>query len=158
MEALDVQVAINTLEYDGMNPKGINVIRSLTGSGLEVWGARTLSKTDPSWRYINVRRLFNMIETSIMNGAQWVVFEPNDQKLWQRVKRTVDSFLLGQWRDGALFGASPSEAFFVRCDAEANPPESIDEGKLIIEVGIAPVKPAEFVILRVSQEASTSTA
>ena len=100
-----------------------------------MWGARTLSKTDPSWRYINVRRLFNMIETTIMDGTQWVVFEPNDQALWQRVNRTVSSFLLGLWRDGALFGATPDEAFFVKCDRETNPPESIDEGKLIVEVG-----------------------
>jgi phage tail sheath protein FI len=115
-----------------------------------VWGARTLS-SDPSWRYLNVRRLFNMIETSVLQGTQWVVFEPNDMALWQRVRRTIHSFLLGLWRDGALFGATPDEAFFVKCDAETNPPESIDEGKLIVEVGISPVKPAEFVIFRVSQ-------
>jgi phage tail sheath protein FI len=115
-----------------------------------VWGARTLS-SDSDWRYINVRRLFNMIETAIMEGTQFAVFEPNDQKLWEGVKRTVGAFLRGLWRDGALFGATPDQAFFVKCDAENNPPESIDEGKLIVEVGIAPVKPAEFVIFRISQ-------
>lgn len=153
---LDVQEQITKLEQELLNPEGINAIRAFGSRGLKVWGARTLSKTDPSWKYINVRRLFNMIETTIMDGTQWVVFEPNDQALWQRVNRTVSSFLLGLWRDGALFGASPGEAFFVKCDAETNPPESIDEGKLIVEVGIAPVKPAEFVIFRISQKALSS--
>ena len=154
---IDVQDQITKLEQELLNPEGINAIRSFGSRGLKVWGARTLSKTDPSWRYINVRRLFNMVETSIMDGTQWVVFEPNDQALWQRVTRTVNSFLLGLWRDGALFGATPDEAYFVKCDAETNPPESIDEGKLIVEVGIAPVKPAEFVIFRISQKALSST-
>jgi hypothetical protein len=92
-----------------------------------------------------------MIETTILNGTQWVVFEPNDMKLWQGVKRTLNAFLRGLWRDGALFGATADQAFFVKCDAETNPPDSIDQGKLIVEVGIAPVKPAEFVIFRISQ-------
>jgi phage tail sheath protein FI len=148
---LDVGSEITKEEQAGLNPIGINAIRGFGSRGLRVWGARTLSVTDPSWRYINVRRLFNMIETTIMEGTQWVVFEPNDQALWQRVNRTVYAFLLGLWRDGALFGASPDEAFFVKCDAETNPPESINEGKLVVEVGIAPVKPAEFVIFRLSQ-------
>jgi uncharacterized protein len=93
-----------------------------------------------------------MVETTILDGTQWVVFEPNDQTLWQRVNRSVYAFLLGLWREGALFGASPDEAFFVKCDAETNPQESIDEGKLVVEIGIAPVKPAEFVIFRFSQK------
>ena len=155
-EALDVQLHSSELDREGLISRGINVIRSSPGSGLEVWGARTLSKTDPSWPYINVRRLFNMIETSIMDGTRWVVSEPNDEETWDRVKRIVDAFLLGLWRDGALFGTSSSEAFVVKCDAETNPPESVDDGKLIIEVGIAPVKPGEFVIFRISQEAQSS--
>lgn len=155
--AIDVVEPITKGEQELLNPEGINAIRSFGSRGLKVWGARTLSKTDPSWRYINVRRLFNMIETSIMDGTQWVVFEPNDQALWQRVNRTVSSFLLGLWREGALFGATPEEAFFVKCDRETNPQESIDEGKLIIEVGIAPVKPAEFVIFRISQKSLAGT-
>jgi phage tail sheath protein FI len=158
LSAIDVVEPITKLEQELLNPEGINAIRSFGSRGLKVWGARTLSKTDPSWRYINVRRLFNMIETTIMDGTQWVVFEPNDQALWQRVNRTVSSFLLGLWRDGALFGATPDEAFFVKCDRETNPPESIDEGKLVVEVGIAPVKPAEFVIFRISQKTLSGTA
>src|SRR5690606_15305092 len=101
--------------------------------------------------YVNVRRLFNMIETTIMEGTQFAVFEPNDVKLWQGVKRTVNAFLRGLWRDGALFGATAEQAFFVKCDEETNPPDSIEEGKLVIEVGIATVRPSEFVIFRISQ-------
>ena len=148
--ALDVELPITKAEQGLLNPIGINCIRPFGTRGIRVWGARTLS-SDSDWRYINVRRLFNMIETAIMEGTQFAVFEPNDQKLWEGVKRTVGAFLRGLWRDGALFGATPDQAFFVKCDAENNPPESIDEGKLIVEVGIAPVKPAEFVIFRISQ-------
>jgi uncharacterized protein len=148
--ALDVELPITKAEQGLLNPIGINCIRPFGTRGIRVWGARTLS-SDSDWRYINVRRLFNMVEQAIMDGTQWVVFEPNDQKLWEGVKRTVNAFLRGLWRDGALFGATPDQAFFVKCDAENNPPESIDEGKLIVEVGIAPVKPAEFVIFRISQ-------
>ena len=148
--ALDVELKITHGEQSLLNPIGINCIRPLGVRGIRVWGARTLS-SDPSWRYLNVRRLFNMIETTILQGTQWVVFEPNDQALWQRVKRTISAFLLGLWRDGALFGTTPDEAFYVKCDAETNPPESIDEGKLVVEVGVAPVKPAEFVIFRIGQ-------
>jgi phage tail sheath protein FI len=128
----------------------VTAIRSIPLRGIRVWGGRTLS-SDPSWRYVNVRRLFNYIEESILLGTQWVVFEPNDMDLWQRVKRTVYAFLLGQRRQGALFGATPEQAFYVKCDEETNPPESIDEGKLVVEIGVAPVKPAEFVIFRISQ-------
>ncbi len=148
--ALDVEMQVTSEEQELLNPIGINVTRSFGTRGIRVWGARTLT-SDPSWRYINVRRLFNFLETSIQNGTNWVVFEPNDAALWARVRRTVNAFLLGMWRSGALFGASPGEAFFVKCDAENNPPESIDEGKLIIDVGVAPVKPAEFVVFRISQ-------
>jgi phage tail sheath protein FI len=115
-----------------------------------VWGARTLS-SNTDWTYINVRRLFNMIETAIMEGTQFAVFEPNDQKLWEGLKRTISAFLRGLWRDGALFGVTADQAFFVKCDSETNPPDSIDQGKVVVEVGISPVKPAEFVIFRISQ-------
>jgi hypothetical protein len=135
---------------DVLNPRGINAIRQFPERGIRVWGARTLS-SDPSWRYINVRRLFNFVEESIMLGTQWVVFEPNDQALWQRVRRTINGFLTRVWRDGALFGTTPEEAFYVKCDAENNPPETRDVGQLIVEIGISPVKPAEFVIFRISQ-------
>ncbi|MBN2145914.1 MAG: phage tail sheath family protein [Anaerolineales bacterium] len=137
-------------EQDTLNPIGVNVIRSFPGRGIRVWGARSLS-SNPSWRYISVRRLFNYVEKSIETGTQWVVFEPNDRKLWARVRRDVTAFLKNVWRDGALFGSAPSEAFYVKCDDELNPPESRDLGRLIIEIGLAPVKPAEFVIFRISQ-------
>lgn len=148
--ALDLEFKVTKGEQDLLNPIGINCIRPFGVGGIRVWGGRTLS-SDPEWRYVNVRRLFNYIEESILEGTQWVVFEPNDMSLWQRVKRTVHSFLLGLWRQGALFGATPEQAFYVKCDEETNPPESIEEGKLVVEVGVAPVRPAEFVIFRISQ-------
>jgi phage tail sheath protein FI len=148
--ALDVEFQITIGEQDGLNPVGINCIRAFPGRGIRVWGARTLS-SDPEWRYLNIRRLFNMIEKSIDGGTQWVVFEPNDFSLWQKIVRNVSAFLKMQWRDGALFGATPEEAFFVKCDSETNPQESIDLGMVVTEIGIAPVKPAEFVIFRIAQ-------
>ena len=150
--AIDVEFQITKGEQDGLNPVGINCIRAFPGRGIRVWGARTLS-SDPAWRYINVRRLFNMVEASIDTGTQWVVFEPNDFALWQRLKRDVTSFLTIIWRTGALFGATPSDAFYVKCDEETNPPEQRDLGMVVTEIGIAPVKPAEFVIFRISQYA-----
>jgi phage tail sheath protein FI len=153
--ALSVEVDITKAEQGLLNPDGINCIRAFGTRGIRVWGARTLaSNTD--WTYINVRRLFNMIETTIMSGTQYAVFEPNDQKLWEGLKRTVGAFLRGLWRDGALFGATADQAFYVKCDSETNPPESIDLGRVVVEVGIAPVKPAEFVIFRVAQIKETS--
>jgi hypothetical protein len=148
--ALALELQITKGEHDQLNPSGINCIRTFPGRGIRVWGARTLS-SDPAWRYLNVRRLFNFVEESILEGTQWVVFEPNDLDLWQRVKRTLNSFLLRVWRDGALFGATPQEAFYVKCDSETNPPEVVDAGQLVVEVGIAPVKPAEFVVFRIAQ-------
>ena len=137
-------------EQDTLNPNGVNCIRAFPGRGIRVWGARTLS-SNPSWRYINVRRLFNYVEKSIERGTQWVVFEPNDMMLWARVRRDVGAFLSTVWSSGALFGASPTQAFYVKCDEELNPSESRDLGRLIIEIGMSPVKPAEFVIFRISQ-------
>lgn len=148
--ALDLETNITRTEHDALNPEGINVIRAFPGRGIRVWGARTLS-SDPSWRYINVRRLFNYLESSILVGTQWSVFEPNDLDLWQRLRRTISAFLLGMWRDGALFGVTPEQAFYVKCDEETNPPDVVDRGQVIIEVGIAPVKPAEFVVFRIAQ-------
>jgi len=137
-------------EQDTLNPNGVNCIRAFPGRGIRVWGARTLS-SNPSWRYVNVRRLFNFVEKSIEGGTQWIVFEPNDRKLWARVRRDVNAFLKVVWRSGALFGSTPDEAFYVKCDDELNPPETRDLGQLVIEIGMAPVKPAEFVIFRISQ-------
>jgi hypothetical protein len=129
---------------------GVNCIRKFPGRGIRVWGARTIS-SDPAWRYVNVRRLFNYVEESIRGGTQWVVFEPNDQFLWGRVVRDISAFLRTVWRSGALFGATPEQAFYVKCDEELNPSEIRDQGQLIIEIGMCPVKPAEFVIFRISQ-------
>ena len=148
--AMAVEMQITKSEQDILNPIGVNCIRAFPGRGIRVWGARTLS-SDASWRYINVRRLFNFVEKSIELGTQWVVFEPNDMDLWERVKRDVRAFLTRVWRDGALFGATAAEAFYVKCDEELNPVEVRDAGQLIIEIGLAPVKPAEFVIFRISQ-------
>ena len=148
--AITLELNITKAEHDQLNPNGINCIRAFPGRGIRVWGARTIS-SDPSWRYLNVRRLFNYIEESIFEGTQWVVFEPNDMRLWGRVKRTINAFLLRVWRDGALFGATPEQAFFVVCDETNNPPEVRDAGQLIVDIGIAPVKPAEFVVFRIAQ-------
>jgi len=148
--ALGLAYGVTKGEQDTLNPDGVNCIRAFPGRGIRVWGARTLS-SNPSWRYINVRRLFNMVEKSIEAGTQWVVFEPNDPFLWFRVQRDVSSFLTTLWSAGALFGASPAQAYYVKCDEELNPPESRDLGRLIIEIGLCPVKPAEFVIFRISQ-------
>ncbi len=132
--ALEAATPITKGEQDTLNPIGVNCIRSFTGRGLRVWGARTLS-SDPAWRYVNVRRLFNYVEKSIEAGTQWVVFEPNDPDLWARVRRDVGAFLTGAWRDGMLFGLTPGEAFFVKCDEELNPPDVRDRGQLVIDVG-----------------------
>lgn len=148
--ALGLKYTITKGEQDLLNPKGINCIRAFTNRGIRVWGARTVS-SDASWRYVNVRRLFNMVESSIEGGTQWVVFEPNDPKLWKRVTRDISAFLMRLWRQGALFGATPEQAFYVKCDEETNPPEVIDAGQLIVEIGMCPVKPAEFVIFRIGQ-------
>jgi phage tail sheath protein FI len=141
---------ITGAEQGGLNKVGINCIRAFPGRGIRVWGARTLS-SDPEWRYINVRRLFNFVSESIMEGTQWSVFEPNDEKLWIQLRIAATNFLTRVWSDGALFGSTPSQAFYVKCDSETNPPEVIEAGQVICEIGIAPVKPAEFVIFRLSQ-------
>ena len=137
-------------EQGSLNKNGVNCIRAFPGRGIRVWGARTLS-SDPEWRYINVRRLFNYVSESIITGTQWSVFEPNDPFLWTSLSISVSNFLRNVWRSGALFGATPAEAFYVKCDAETNPPEVVEAGRVVCEIGIAPVKPAEFVVFRLSQ-------
>ena len=148
--ALALETTITKGEHDLLNPDGINCIRAFPGRGIRVWGARTLS-SDPSWRYLNVRRLFNYIEESILERdpvgrlraerpRPVAAHPPHHQRVPARV-----------WRDGALFGATPEEAFYVKCDAETNPPEVVDAGQVIVEIGIAPVKPAEFVVFRLAQ-------
>ena len=125
--AVDLEINISKGEHDLLNPVGVNCLRAFPGRGIRVWGARTLS-SDPEWRYLNVRRLFNYLEESILNGVQWAVFEPNDQVLWAKVRRSIAAFLTMEWRKGALFGTTPNEAFFVKCDSETNPAEAIDLG------------------------------
>jgi phage tail sheath protein FI len=143
---------INRIEQGQYNDRGINVIREFKDRGIRVWGARTLAtKSDPSWKYINVRRLFIMIEQSIMIGSQWAVFEPNDHTLWKKLTRDVRAYLMRVWRSGALFGQTPEEAFYVKCDSETNPRYLIDAGQVNVQVGICPVKPAEFVIFSIGQ-------
>lgn len=148
--AVGVEYPVTRGEMDMLNPMGVNSIKSFPGRGIRVWGARTLS-SDAEWRYVNVRRYFNYLEESILQGTQWAVFEPNDERLWGRIRRTISAFLVNEWRSGALFGSSPAEAFFVKCDGENNTAESIDLGMVVVEIGVAPVKPAEFVIFRLSQ-------
>ncbi len=145
----------NKGEQDILNPKGINLIRYFTGQGIRVWGARTCS-SNSIWKYVNVRRLFIFVEQSIKNGSNWVVFEPNDERLWARVQRTIYSFLLGVWRGGALMGSTPDEAFFVKVDRSTMSQDDIDNGRLICIIGISPVKPAEFVIFRITQKTADS--
>lgn len=141
----------NKGEQDILNPKGVNLIRSFPGMGIRVWGARTAT-SDGSWKYINVRRLFIFIEESIKANTNWAVFEPNDETLWVRVKRTIDVFLTGLWRNGSLAGTSTNEAFFVNVGRDTMTQDDIDNGRLICVIGVAPVKPAEFVIFRISQK------
>ncbi|HEY5835584.1 phage tail sheath subtilisin-like domain-containing protein [Streptomyces sp.] len=148
--AVELATRLTKGENDLLNPIGVNCIRAFPGRGIRVWGARTLS-SDPAWRYLNVRRLFNYLEESILIGTQFVVFEPNDDALWARIRRTISAFLVNEWRKGALFGLTPDEAFYVKCDRETNPAEGIDAGQVVCEIGVAPVKPAEFVIFRLSQ-------
>ena len=148
-----LEYTISKGEHDILNPLGINVIRDFRDSrrGIRVWGARTLS-SDPLWRYVNVRRLFLFVEESIDEGTQWVVFEPNDEPTWARVRQVVGNFLDTVWRDGALQGSTQEQAYFVRCGYDTMTQADIDAGRLICEVGIAPVKPAEFVIFRIQQK------
>jgi phage tail sheath protein FI len=148
--AVDLEIRLSKGEQDLLNPIGVNCVRAFPGRGIRIWGARTLS-SDPGWRYLNVRRLFNYLEESILVGTQWVVFEPNDDRLWSSIRRNITAFLTEEWRRGALFGQTAAEAFYVKCDRDNNPTESIDLGQVVCEIGVAPVKPAEFVVFRLSQ-------
>lgn len=149
--ALNVSYRVTRHEQAELNPQGVNCIRFFPREGIRVWGARTLAPAASEWRYINVRRLFNMVKESIAQSTRWVVFEPNDQDLWKAITRDVSAFLTLLWRQGALFGSTPQEAFFVQCDAETNPPEVRDAGQVVTRIGLAPVKPAEFVIFQIGQ-------
>jgi phage tail sheath protein FI len=141
---------INKGRQDVLNPEGINALRFFPGRGNRVWGARTMS-SDPEWKYLNVRRLFIFLEHSIYDSTQWVVFEPNDERLWARVKDTIRLFLRTQWRNGAMMGLTEDEAFTIACDRSTMTQDDILNGRLVCEIGIAPVRPAEFVIFRIYQ-------
>jgi len=153
--AKDLEFNISEGEQDLLNPRGVNVIRSFPVRGIVVWGARTTSR-DPHWKYINVRRLLLFLEKSIEEGTQWVVFEPNSEKLWGRVRENINEFLIRVWKDGALAGKKPEEAFFVKCDRTTMAQDDLYNGRLICMIGVAPVKPAEFVIFRIAQWAGGS--
>jgi phage tail sheath protein FI len=149
--ALNVTYLLTREEQGTLNQNGVNGIRFFPSEGIRVWGGRTVAASSSEWRYLNVRRLFNMIEESIAKNTRWIVFEPNDRTLWKSIRRDVSAFLTRIWRDGALMGRTPEEAFFVKCDEETNSPEVIDAGMVVTLIGIAPVKPAEFIIFRISQ-------
>jgi len=144
-------VQYNKGEQDILNPKGVNLIRSFTGQGIRVWGARTCS-SNGLWKYINVRRLYIFLEESIKRGTNWVVFEPNTEELWSRVHRTIDNFLTTVWRSGALQGSTPAEAFYINIGRSTMTQDDIDNGRMICVIGVASVKPAEFVIFRITQK------
>ena len=147
--AVGLAADIGTDQQERLNATGVNIIRRFTGRGILVWGARTLS-SDPEWKYVSVRRLLSFLERSIEQGLQWTVFEPNDERLWTRVQNTVRNFLRNQWQSGALAGAREHEAFFVRCDATTMTQDDIDSGLLVCVIGVAPLRRAEFVIVRLN--------
>jgi phage tail sheath protein FI len=149
--ALGLAYAISKAQQEGLNPQGVNCIRNLNGN-ITVWGARTVGgDANADLKYVNVRRTLLFIRKSIDEGTQWVVFEPNTAALWQKITRNISAFLTNVWRSGALFGTTVQEAFYVKCDAETNPPELRDIGQVVTEIGVAIVRPAEFVIFRISQ-------
>jgi phage tail sheath protein FI len=149
--ALRFESDVNFAQQEVLNPLGVNCLRYLSGRGFRLWGARTAS-SDPEWKYVNVRRYFNYLEASIDRSTQWAVFEPNGERLWANVRETVEGFLYGEWRSGALLGGSPKEAFFVRCDRSTMTQNDLDNGRLVCLIGVAVVKPAEFVIFRIGQK------
>jgi hypothetical protein len=157
--AREMQFPVTKGDQAILNPRGVNCIRDFRsdGRGIRLWGARTMA-SDPEWKYVNVRRLFLFVEESIDEGTQWVVFEPNHEPTWAAVRRTITNFLISVWRSGALMGTTQDEAFFVKCDRTTMTQDDIDNGRLICYIGIAPVKPAEFVIFRISQKTIETSA
>jgi phage tail sheath protein FI len=149
--ALGFAQDINRFQQELLNPEGINCLRSFPGRGHRVWGGRTLS-SDPEWKYVNVRRYFLYLERSIEKSTQWVVFEPNGERLWANVRTTVEDFLYSEWFNGRLLGPTPKVAYFVRCDRSTMTQNDLDNGRLVCEIGVAPLKPAEFVIFRIGQK------
>ena len=154
--AIDLAYAVTNEMQSELNPRGVNVIRAFAGRGIRVWGARTLS-SDTEWKYVPVRRYFIFLERSISEGTEWVVFEPNDERLWQRVRDTIRLFLRAQWLGGGLFGVTEQQAFFVKCDRTTMTQDDIENGRLICLIGIAPVRAAEFVIFRIFQHTAEAS-
>lgn len=150
------ELNVNTPRQEVLNPEGINALRFFEGRGNRVWGARTMT-SDPEWKYVNVRRLFNFMKRSIDVGTQFAVFEPNGPRLWANIRQAIEDFLLVLWRDGALLGDTPEQAYFVRCDRTTMTQNDIDNGRLICLIGVAPTKPAEFVIFRIGQWTSDAS-
>jgi phage tail sheath protein FI len=155
--ALRFDFDVNFGQQEVLNPLGVNCLRFFAGRGYRVWGARTVS-SDPEWKYVNIRRYFNYLEASIDRGTQWAVFEPNGERLWANIRQTVSDFLYNEWVSGALLGATPQEAFFVRCDRSTMTQNDLDNGRLICLVGVAAIKPAEFVIFRIGQKTADARA
>ncbi|MGV0025328.1 phage tail sheath family protein [Phormidesmis priestleyi] len=151
-DALDLELAIDNTIQDELNPAQINCLRSFPGRGIRVWGARTLSR-DPNWRYVNVRRVFLTLGRWISANLQWANFEPNSQRLWIRIQRELSVYLDRLWQAGALQGRSPQQAFYVKCDAETNPPDRREAGEVITEIGLAAAAPAEFIVVRIIHRA-----
>ncbi|MBK8978599.1 MAG: phage tail sheath family protein [Planctomycetes bacterium] len=149
--------AIDNQQQRDLNENGVNVIRYFADRGILVWGARTVAPSSSPYCYVPVRRLVTMIAESIARNTRWIVFEPNDERLWKLIRRDVTAFLTSVWRDGALQGATADQAFYVKCDDETNPQEGIDRGEVVVQVGLAPIKPAEFVIFQISQDAAGRT-
>ncbi|HZT75351.1 MAG TPA: phage tail sheath subtilisin-like domain-containing protein [Vicinamibacterales bacterium] len=156
LDALGFEVLINKGQQDVLNPEGINVSRFFEGRGYRVWGARTIT-SDPEWKYVNVRRYFMYLERSIDIGTQWAVFENNGDALWANVRRTIEDFLYNEWKSGHLFGTTPKEAYFVRCDRTTMTQNDFDNGRLVCLIGVSPLRPAEFVIFRIGQKTADAT-
>jgi phage tail sheath protein FI len=148
--ALGFEKRLNTAQQEVLNPEGINCFRFFEGRGMRLWGARTIS-SDPEWKYVNLRRYFAYVERSIEKGTQWAVFEPNGSRLWANVRRTIEDFLLNEWQNGALLGDRPEQAYFVKCDRSTMSQNDLDNGRLVCLIGLAPLRPAEFVIFRIGQ-------
>ncbi|VVB85660.1 Phage tail sheath protein subtilisin-like domain protein [uncultured archaeon] len=149
--AIGFDVMLNKAQQDVLNPEAINCFRFFEGRGYRLWGARTIT-SDPEWKYVNLRRYFAYLEHSIDKGTQWAVFENNSERLWANVKSTVEDFLFNEWKSGHLMGESVKEAYFVRCDRSTMTQNDIDNGRMICLIGVAPVRPAEFVIFRIGQK------
>jgi hypothetical protein len=148
---------LTDVEHGNLNPMGVNVIRRFPAAGVVAFGARTIT-SDPEWKYVPVRRTAIMLRVSLYNGIQWAVFEPNDEPLWSQLRLNIGAFMTTLFRQGAFQGSTPSQAFFVKCDAETTTQADIDLGIVNILVGFAPLKPAEFVVVRISQKAGQASA